>query len=99
MKIEAKAIKIIKEDAFASASNCGGMGAVSAPQASTLSGTTIGNNYSANGGSVGSGDISQTFNDSPFQKKKIPKKSISNKSKPKPPTKLKRFSEFTATKK
>ena len=43
--------------AFANA-GIGGMGAVTAAQPSSYAGSTIGNNWSGNGGTIGSGDIS-----------------------------------------
>lgn len=46
--------------AFANA-GIGGMGAVSAAQPSSYAGSTIGNNWSGNGGTIGSGDISNPF--------------------------------------
>lgn len=39
----------------------GGMGAVVSPQASSLSGSTMGSNFSNYGGTVGSGDVSVPF--------------------------------------
>lgn len=38
-----------------------GMGAVVSPQASSLAGTTMGDNFSSQGGTVGSGDVSVPF--------------------------------------
>lgn len=38
-----------------------GMGAVVSPQASSFAGTTMGSNFTAGGGSVGSGDVSVPF--------------------------------------
>ena len=46
--------------AFANA-GIGGMGSVTAAQPSSYAGSTIGNNWSGNGGTVGSGDISNPF--------------------------------------
>ncbi len=61
MNIEVKVIEIIREDAYANASNVGGMGNVTSAQPSTLAGSTIGSAFSGGGGTVGSGDISNTF--------------------------------------
>lgn len=38
-----------------------GMGAVVSPQASSLAGSTMGNNFTGHGGTVGSGDVSVPF--------------------------------------
>ena len=46
----------------------GGMGPVVSPQPSSLAGTTIGTNWSSNGGTVGSGDVSNPMNRNPYQK-------------------------------
>lgn len=51
----------INENAYANASNVSGMGSVLSPQPSTLSGSTIGTNWSSNGGSLGSGDVGQNL--------------------------------------
>jgi len=51
----------INENAYANASNVSGMGAVVAAQPSTLSGSTIGNNWSGNDGQLGSGDVGQNL--------------------------------------
>jgi hypothetical protein len=50
----------INENAYANA-NLAGMGSVIAPQPSTLAGSTIGNNWSGNGGTLGSGDVGQNL--------------------------------------
>jgi len=50
----------INENAYVNA-NIAGMGSVIAPQPSALSGTTIGNNWGANGGTLGSGDVGQNL--------------------------------------
>ena len=50
----------INENAYVNAS-INGMGAVVSPQPSNLSGTTIGTNWSGNGGAVGSGDLGQNL--------------------------------------
>jgi hypothetical protein len=51
----------INENAYVNASNVTGMGSVVAAQPSGLAGTTIGTNWSSNGGSVGSGDVGQNL--------------------------------------
>lgn len=51
----------INENAYVNASNVAGMGAVTAAQPSTLPGTTIGTNWSSNGGALGSGDVGQNL--------------------------------------
>jgi hypothetical protein len=51
----------INENAYANASNVSGMGGVIAAQPSTLSGSTIGNAWSGNGGSLGNGDVGQNL--------------------------------------
>ena len=51
----------INENAYVNASNVSGMGGVFAPQPSTLAGSTIGTNWSANGGLAGSGDVGQNL--------------------------------------
>lgn len=51
----------IKENAYVNASNVAGMGTVVAAQPSTLAGSTLGTNYSANGGLGGSGDVGQNL--------------------------------------
>lgn len=51
----------IKENAYVNASNVAGMGSVVAAQPSTLAGSTIGTNWSANGGAAGSGDVGQNL--------------------------------------
>lgn len=61
MNIEVKVIEVIKEDAYANASNVGGMGSVTAAQPSTLAGTTIGSGFTSGGGAVGSGDIGSGY--------------------------------------
>ena len=51
----------INENAYLNAS-IAGMGGITAPQPSTLSGSTIGNNWGgANGGTLGSGDLGQNL--------------------------------------
>jgi len=50
----------INENAYLNA-GIAGMGQVLAPQASTLAGSTLGTNYSGNGGQVGSGDLGQNL--------------------------------------
>lgn len=51
----------INENAYVNASNVAGMGAITAAQPSTLAGSTIGTNWSSNGGSLGSGDVGQNL--------------------------------------
>jgi len=57
----------INENAYANVSNVGGLGTITAPQASLLPGTTIGTNWgtnvanSGNGGTLGSGDLGQNL--------------------------------------
>ena len=51
----------LNENAYVNASNVAGMGAITAAQPSTLAGTTLGTNYSANGGLNGSGDVGQNL--------------------------------------
>jgi hypothetical protein len=51
----------INENAYVNASNVAGMGAVTAAQPSTLAGSLLGNNWSGNGGSLGSGDVGQNL--------------------------------------
>jgi hypothetical protein len=77
MRIEAKVIEIIYEDATATVSNTGGMGPVTPAQPSTNSGSTIGADFSGGGGTVGSGDVSNrlgTYQKSPTKKGKNKKK-------------------------
>ena len=52
-------IKMIKEDgeACGNASNSAGMGNITAAQPSVYAGTTIGSDFAAGGGTVGSGDV------------------------------------------
>lgn len=51
----------INENAYVNASNVAGMGSVIAAQPSGLPGSTIGTNWSSNGGSLGSGDVGQNL--------------------------------------
>jgi hypothetical protein len=51
----------INENAYVNASNVSGMGAVTAPNPSSLAGTTLGTNWSSNSGSLGSGDVGQNL--------------------------------------
>lgn len=51
----------INENAYVNASNVAGMGSVIAAQPSNIAGSTIGNNFSANGGTIGSGDVGQNL--------------------------------------
>lgn len=51
----------INENAYVNASNVAGMGSVIAAQPSNLAGSTIGNNFSSNGGTIGSGDVGQNL--------------------------------------
>jgi hypothetical protein len=51
----------INENAYVNAANVAGMGNVTSPQPSTISGSTIGANWSGNGGSIGSGDLGQNL--------------------------------------
>ena len=51
----------INENAYANASNVSGMGSVIAAQPSSLAGSTIGTNWSGNGGAAGSGDVGQNL--------------------------------------
>lgn len=51
----------INENAYANASNVSGMGGVIAAQPSTLAGSTIGNNWSGNQGTLGNGDVGQNL--------------------------------------
>lgn len=48
--------------AYADASNTAGMGNVVSAQPSSLPGSTIGSDWSDNGGTVGSGDVSMPYN-------------------------------------
>jgi hypothetical protein len=50
----------INENAYLNA-GVAGMGAITAPQPSTLAGSTIGTNWSSNGGTLGSGDLGQNL--------------------------------------
>lgn len=50
----------INENAYVNA-NIAGMGGVVAAQPSTLAGSTIGNNWNGNGGTLGSGDVGQNL--------------------------------------
>ena len=68
MNIEVKVIEVIKEDAFANAANVGGLGPVSPAQPSTNPGATIGTAFTAGGGTVGSGDVSNPLLRAPFEK-------------------------------
>jgi hypothetical protein len=49
----------INENAYANVSNIAGLGGITAPNPSTLPGTTIGTNYTSNSGTLGSGDLGQ----------------------------------------
>ena len=51
----------INENAYVNASNVAGMGSVIAAQPSGLPGSTIGTNWSSNGGTLGSGDVGQNL--------------------------------------
>ena len=51
----------INENAYANASNVAGMGNVVSSQPSLFAGTTIGTNWSGNGGTLGSGDVAQNL--------------------------------------
>jgi hypothetical protein len=51
----------INENAYANVSNVAGLGGITAPQVSTLPGTTIGTNWQSNGGTNGSGDLGQNL--------------------------------------
>ena len=51
----------LNENAYANVSNVAGLGTVTAPQPSLLAGTTIGTNWSGNGGAAGSGDLGQNL--------------------------------------
>ena len=51
----------INENAYVNASNVSGMGAVTAPNPSSLAGTTLGTNWSSNSGTLGSGDVGQNL--------------------------------------
>ena len=51
----------INENAYVNASNVAGMGSVLAAQPSGLAGTTLGTNFSSNGGTIGSGDVGQNL--------------------------------------
>lgn len=51
----------INENAYVNASNVAGMGSIIAAQPSNIAGSTIGNNFSANGGTIGSGDVGQNL--------------------------------------
>ena len=51
----------MNENAYVNISNVAGMGSITAPQVSTLPGTTIGTNWSSNGGTLGSGDVGQNL--------------------------------------
>lgn len=117
MNIEVKVIEIIKEDAYANASNVGGMGSVTSAQPSTNAGCTIGSGFTSGGGTVGSGDIGSgypkkgSYEKSPMGKRRGKKKSkgIPGKTEvfrqkqnwthggDKPPSKMKKFSDFKVT--
>lgn len=105
MKIETIKVEIIKEDgdACANASNTAGMGAITGTSPSTNVGVTIGSAYASGGGTIGSGDLGNSWG-KPFSKKPLKKgkkfKSLYNlkqdySKKPKSIGKLKKFSEFT----
>ena len=51
----------INENAYVNASNVAGLGSVVAAQPSGLPGSTIGTNWSSNGGTLGSGDVGQNL--------------------------------------
>ena len=51
----------LRENAYANISNTAGMGAIVSPQPSLLPGTTLGTNWSGNGGTIGSGDLGQNL--------------------------------------
>ena len=51
----------INENAYVNASNVAGLGSVVAAQPSGLPGTTLGTNWSSNGGTLGSGDVGQNL--------------------------------------
>jgi hypothetical protein len=51
----------INENAYVNASNVAGMGTVTSAQPSLLSGSTVGSNWSGNGGTLGSGDVGQNL--------------------------------------
>jgi hypothetical protein len=51
----------INENAYANVSNVAGLGGITAPNPSTLPGTTIGTNYTSNSGTLGSGDLGQNL--------------------------------------
>jgi hypothetical protein len=51
----------INENAYANVSNTAGLGNIVSPQPSTIPGTTIGSNWSGNGGAAGSGDLGQNL--------------------------------------
>lgn len=51
----------INENAYVNAGNVAGMGNVVSPQPSLLAGSTIGSNWSGNGGTLGSGDVGQNL--------------------------------------
>jgi hypothetical protein len=51
----------INENAYVNASNVSGMGAVTAPNPSSLAGSTLGTNWSSNSGTLGSGDVGQNL--------------------------------------
>ena len=51
----------INENAYVNASNTAGMGSVISAQPSNLAGSTVGNNWSGNGGTIGSGDVGQNL--------------------------------------
>lgn len=51
----------INENAYVNASNVAGLGSVVAAQPSGLPGSTLGTNWSSNGGTLGSGDVGQNL--------------------------------------
>lgn len=51
----------INENAYVNASNVAGLGSVVSAQPSGLPGTTLGTNWSSNGGTLGSGDVGQNL--------------------------------------
>lgn len=51
----------INENAYLNAANVAGMGNVVSPQPSLIAGSTIGSNWSGNGGTLGSGDVGQNL--------------------------------------
>ena len=87
----------INEDGEAAATNAntGGLGSVTGASPSTNIECTTGTNYTAGGGTVGSGDIGFPFNGN-SKKKKKKLSQISKNYTGQKPTKMKKFDDFIA---